>query len=71
MNKYERAVKTFREHDSALDEALTPVEPVEVERISSDVSTVAGVRAGVNDLIGALATAGVITVKTPETPSPA
>lgn len=54
-----------------VDDLITPITPQPFEEIATDVSTVAGLRTSVNDLISALATAGVLTVEeqepTPET----
>ena len=64
MNKYERAVKIFRENAQEFDAGLTPPEPeitvTPFASIDSSVSTVVGLRDSVNSLIDALADAGVL-----------
>lgn len=82
LNKYERAAKKFEDAGAIIsaddvytkaqvDDLITPITPQSFEEIATDVSTVAGLRTGVNDLISALATAGVLIVEeqepTPET----
>lgn len=55
MNKYERAMDTFRKNSAGL------VTPTEFADIPAAVNSVAALKESVNNLIGALRQAGVLT----------
>lgn len=58
MNKYERAVKKFEKAG-----AISMPTPVEVPLIDDSASTIAGLRAAVNEFITTLGETGIITIQ--------